>query len=92
MHHDGPFDEGAARCGAVNVHRAWVQAQCLAGWATVAFPGQTPLHYVPGDGLCICAGLQHDVPDFSSDYAVLEMCVPADYDTFATKPPQAILE
>ena len=67
-------------------------AMAVAGWATVAFPGQSPLHYVPGDGLCICAGLQHDVPDFSSDYAVLEMCVPADYDTFATRPPQAILE
>ena len=62
-------------------------AMCLSGWAKVAFAGQGLMHFVPGDGLCICAGLLHDVPDFSLDYAVLEMCVPADYGTWATQPP-----
>mgnify|MGYP000290364605 CR=1 FL=1 len=66
-------------------------AMCIEGWAKVAFAGQSTMDYVPGDGLCICAGLEHDVPDFSLDYAVLEMCVPADYDTFASKPPRPIL-
>ena len=34
-----------------------------------------------GDAMCICPGLGHNVPAMSPDYSVLEMCVPADYDT-----------
>jgi hypothetical protein len=31
--------------------------------------------------MCISAGTRHNVPAFSSDYAIIELCIPADYDT-----------
>lgn len=34
-----------------------------------------------GDSMCIGAGMKHDVTEFSPDYAVIEMCLPADYET-----------
>lgn len=48
----------------------------------------TPLE--AGDTMCIGAGPQqrHNVAPYSGDYAVLEMCVPAVYETNATPPPE----
>lgn len=42
-----------------------------------------------GDTMCIGAGpnMRHDVSPFSGDYAVLEMCVPAEYETTAVEAP-----
>src|SRR5262249_19196458 len=36
VHRACPFDEDPPRCGTGPANRAWFQAQCLAGWATVA--------------------------------------------------------
>jgi quercetin dioxygenase-like cupin family protein len=43
-----------------------------------------------GDAMCVGSGehMRHNVTDFSSDYLVLEMCVPADYATIATDRPE----
>jgi quercetin dioxygenase-like cupin family protein len=45
---------------------------------------------VVGDTMCIGSGprMRHDVAPFSGDYAVLEMCVPAEYQTVAVDPPE----
>jgi hypothetical protein len=42
------------------------------------------------DAMCIGSGpkMRHNVAPFSGDYAVLEMCVPADYDTVAVDKPE----
>ncbi len=42
------------------------------------------------DTMCIGSGpnMRHNVAPFSGDYAVLEMCVPALYDTHAVEPPE----
>jgi mannose-6-phosphate isomerase-like protein (cupin superfamily) len=40
------------------------------------------------DAVCVAQGQKHDVPSFSSDYRVLEVCMPAEYDTIATDRPK----
>lgn len=59
----------------------------LQGWAVLRVEGQGERRMHPGDAMCLTAGLRHDVPAYSADYQVLEMCVPADYDTTATPAP-----
>jgi mannose-6-phosphate isomerase-like protein (cupin superfamily) len=49
------------------------------GVIKVNTPDAIPIH--AGDSMCIGAGMKHDVTSFSDDYAVIEMCLPADYDT-----------
>ncbi len=43
-----------------------------------------------GDSMCVGRGprMRHNVTDYSEDYLVLEMCVPADYDTIAVSEPE----
>jgi quercetin dioxygenase-like cupin family protein len=43
-----------------------------------------------GDTMCIGSGpnMRHNVAPFTADYAVLEMCVPAEYETTAVPPPE----
>lgn len=43
-----------------------------------------------GDAMCIGAGaaMRHNVTDFSADYLVLEMCIPAEYETIAVPRPE----
>lgn len=53
----------------------------LNGWADLAVQNRPWVRMSPGDAMCLCAGLGHDVTAFASDYVVLEMCVPADYET-----------
>ncbi|MCW5771280.1 MAG: cupin domain-containing protein [Rhodospirillaceae bacterium] len=60
----------------------------LTGWADVAVEGRGMRRLGPGDAMCLQAGMRHDVPAYSADYTVLEMCVPADYDTAATDAPR----
>ena len=47
-------------------------------------------HIAFGDSMCIGSGehQRHNVAPFSGDYAVLEMCVPAEYDTIAVPTPE----
>lgn len=43
---------------------------------------------VAGDGVCISAGTIHNVPDIEADYKLIEVCIPADYDTFDAPAPK----
>jgi quercetin dioxygenase-like cupin family protein len=47
-----------------------------------------------GDTMCIGAGpeMRHNVAPYSGDYAVLEMCVPAEYETIAVEAPDGAAE
>lgn len=53
----------------------------LSGWADLAVDRRPWVRMGPCDAMCLSAGMTHDVPGFSDDYRVLEMCVPADYTT-----------
>ena len=53
----------------------------LRGWADLAVERQQWVKMVEGDAMCIAKNMKHNVPAFSEDYLVLEMCIPADYDT-----------
>lgn len=64
----------------------------LRGWADLAVADRPWVKMHAHDAMCISSGLRHDVPAFSGDYLVLEMCVPADYDTTDAPPPQALGE
>ena len=47
-------------------------------------------HIRVGDSMCIGSGehMRHNVAPFIGDYAVLEMCVPAEYETIAVPRPE----
>src|SRR5690606_10980794 len=53
----------------------------LEGWADLEVERLPSVRMSAGDAMCIAPRMKHDVPRFSNDYAVLEMCIPADYDT-----------
>jgi mannose-6-phosphate isomerase-like protein (cupin superfamily) len=53
----------------------------LRGWAELSVEFQPEVKMARDDAMCISSGMRHNVPAFSKDYMVLEMCVPADYDT-----------
>jgi quercetin dioxygenase-like cupin family protein len=53
----------------------------FSGWADIEVEGQKTVRMHGGDAMCISAGTKHNVPAFSSDYAIIELCIPADYDT-----------
>ncbi|WP_084217017.1 cupin domain-containing protein [Xenophilus azovorans] len=54
------------------------------GWADLEVEGHESVRMHGGDAMCISAGTRHNVPAFSPDYAILELCIPADYDTVGT--------
>ena len=58
----------------------------LSGWANIAVGGRGERVMRAGDAMCLRAGMRHDVPAYSADYTVLEMCIPADYETAAAAP------
>jgi len=53
----------------------------IRGCAELLVEDAACVRMVPGDAMCIAAGMRHDVAAFSRDYFLLEMCIPADYDT-----------
>lgn len=59
----------------------------LTGWSRVEVEreGEFTLH--AGDCMTLPGGLKHDVTGFSEDFTVLELNIPADYDTVACDPP-----
>jgi len=60
----------------------------LRGWADLLVERQPAVRMFAGDAMCISPRMKHNVPGFSADYLVLEMCIPADYDTVdAPAPP-----
>lgn len=69
--------------GGTGVHR---HSMCqlfyvFRGWADLEAEGEPTVRMQGGDAMCISAGTRHNVPAFSADYAILEVCIPADYDT-----------
>lgn len=53
----------------------------ISGWADIDVEGQESRRMEIGDFMCIQEGMTHNVTSYSRDYACLEMCVPAEYDT-----------
>jgi mannose-6-phosphate isomerase-like protein (cupin superfamily) len=53
----------------------------MRGWADLAVQHRPWVRMSAGDAMCVAPRMAHDVPSFSADYLVLEMCIPADYDT-----------
>ena len=60
----------------------------LRGWSELVVEDAAAFRMTPGDAMCLAPGMRHNVPGFSSDYLLLEMCVPADYDTIDAPPPE----
>jgi mannose-6-phosphate isomerase-like protein (cupin superfamily) len=56
----------------------------LRGSADVVVEFRPAVRMQSGDAMCVAPRMRHDVPSFSRDYLVLEMCIPADYDTVAS--------
>lgn len=69
-----------------HVHTMSQWFMVLRGKGTIEVDGQGSFEIGPGDSMCLGNGMKHDVSEFSQDYTVLEMCVPADYDTVSAKP------
>ncbi len=40
------------------------------------------------DAVCVNSGQKHDVPSFTADYKVLEICIPAEYETVNVEAPK----
>ena len=59
----------------------------LKGWSRVDVEGEGEFTVRAGDSMTIPNGLKHDVTGFSEDFTVLELNIPADYDTIACDPP-----
>ncbi|MHA3795376.1 cupin domain-containing protein [Sphingomonas sp. YL-JM2C] len=59
----------------------------LRGWGKLLVEDAAAVQMGAGDAMCIAPGMRHNVPGFSKDYLLLEMCVPADYDTVDASPP-----
>jgi quercetin dioxygenase-like cupin family protein len=61
----------------------------LGGWARIEVNGQEPVEVHPGDALCIGAGeaMRHNVADIGEGFRILELCTPADYQTWPGEPP-----
>jgi quercetin dioxygenase-like cupin family protein len=44
----------------------------------------------PGDAMTVSMGQRHDVPTYTDDYFVLEMCIPKEYDTDPREKPEGL--
>jgi quercetin dioxygenase-like cupin family protein len=64
----------------------------LSGSAKVAVADQTTTEMHHGDAMTIAAGMRHNVLEFSRDYEILEICIPALYETVATDAPNVPVE
>jgi quercetin dioxygenase-like cupin family protein len=62
----------------------------LKGWSRVEVEGQGEFTVRAGDAMTLPYKLKHDVTGFSADFTVLELNIPADYDTIACDPPGRI--
>ena len=56
------------------------------GWARLGVQGRGEVLMNAGDAMCIRAGMSHNVSGFSPDYSLIEVCMPADYDTVDVPP------
>jgi quercetin dioxygenase-like cupin family protein len=58
----------------------------LRGWANLEVERLPSVRMDAGDAMCVAPGMRHDVTQFSADYAVVEICIPADYTTIDSIP------
>lgn len=80
--------------GAVNESTGWhyheLDAQVvyvLGGWCRTALDGYGEITMRAGDALSVPSRLKHDVTGFSDDFEVLEINLPAEFETHATPAP-----
>ena len=61
----------------------------LDGWARVEVQGLGSRVLEPGDALTVGAGpkMRHNVAEIGDGFQILELCIPADYETFSADPP-----
>lgn len=59
----------------------------LKGWSRVEVEGQGEFTVRAGDAMTLPRELKHDVTGFAADFTVLELNIPADYETIACDPP-----
>ena len=59
------------------------------GWVDIAVEGQGSIHMVAGDAMCIGHDTRHNVHRFSTDYSLIELCLPGDYSTVVRPAPAA---
>lgn len=55
----------------------------LGGWVTTEIEGSGAFRMLPGDAMCVPSRVRHDVTAFSPDFMVLEINMPADFETVA---------
>jgi len=60
----------------------------LDGWLDLGIAGHAPFRMQAGDTMCMSSDTEHVVSAFSADYATLEMCIPAHYNTVDVPLPQ----
>jgi quercetin dioxygenase-like cupin family protein len=62
----------------------------LDGWARIEVEGLGSRVLHPGDALTVGAGpqMRHNVADIGDGFQILELCLPADYETYPAQPPR----
>jgi uncharacterized cupin superfamily protein len=93
---DGRIHIHVVRAGAPAAGTGWhyhSMAQwfmILGGSSVIRVEDQSKVTLGPVDAMCLGRGphMRHNVAPFSGDYAVLEMCVPSEYETVAVPPPE----
>jgi quercetin dioxygenase-like cupin family protein len=58
----------------------------LRGWARVHFEGIGEIRFEPGSCMYQQPGIAHRVLEYSDDYTVIEITVPADFETVSLAP------
>jgi quercetin dioxygenase-like cupin family protein len=64
----------------------------LSGSAYIEVEGQPKHRLKVGDAMCVGAGpgMRHNVSEIDEEYAVIEACIPAEYDTIPTDAPDPV--
>jgi len=79
----GPFEKS----GDLHYHTLDFQmVYVLKGWARVYFEGVGEVRFEPGSCMYQEPGIHHRVVEYSDDYTVIEITVPADFETVSIAP------
>ncbi len=79
----GPFEKS----GDLHYHVLDFQmVYVLKGWARVHFEGVGEVRFEPGSCMYQEPGIHHRVLEYSDDYTVIEITVPADFETVSMAP------
>jgi quercetin dioxygenase-like cupin family protein len=58
----------------------------LKGWARVYMEGQGEIRFEPGSCMYQEPGIEHQIIEYSDDYTVIEITIPADFETVSLAP------